>query len=151
MSHLRGHVQMTSVLRGGGGVSQLLTIGGGGCVISILRKLTGGGGGSKIPKIRLTSFVHGPLGCGLLSPSRDFMRWSRLMPPTTKVVRGVGCYEAMSLLRDRRTMAFFVPFSLPSPCRSRAPFIRCELGRLPRAFTHSAMRTYCMAPSQIDG
>ena len=52
---------MTSVLRGGGGVSQFLTIGGGGCVISILEILTGGGGGSKIPKIRLTSFVHGPL------------------------------------------------------------------------------------------
>ena len=40
----RGHVQMTSVLRGGGGVSQFLTIGGGGCVISILEILTGGGG-----------------------------------------------------------------------------------------------------------
>ena len=35
---------MTSVLRGGGGVSQFLTIGGGGCVISILKILTGGGG-----------------------------------------------------------------------------------------------------------
>ena len=33
---IRGHVQMTSVLRGEGGVSQFLTIGGGGCVISIL-------------------------------------------------------------------------------------------------------------------
>ena len=41
---LRGHVQMTSVLGGGGGVSQFLTIGGGGCVISILEILTGGGG-----------------------------------------------------------------------------------------------------------
>ena len=30
-------------------------------MISILEILTGGGGGSKIPKIRLTSFVHGPL------------------------------------------------------------------------------------------
>ena len=29
-------------------------------MISILTILTGGGGGSKIPKIRLTSFVHGP-------------------------------------------------------------------------------------------
>ena len=58
---IRGHVQMTSVLRGGGRVSQFLTIRGGGCVISILKILTGGGGGSKIPKIRLTSFVHGPL------------------------------------------------------------------------------------------
>ena len=35
---------MTSVLRGGGGVSQFLTIRGGGCVISILKILTGGGG-----------------------------------------------------------------------------------------------------------
>ena len=57
-----GHVQMTSVRRGGRGVSKFLTIRGGGCVISILTILTGGGGGSKIPKIRLTSFVHGPLG-----------------------------------------------------------------------------------------
>ena len=31
-------------------------------MISILEILTGGGGGSKIPKIRLTSFVHGPYG-----------------------------------------------------------------------------------------
>ena len=30
-------------------------------MISILEILTGGGGGSKILKIRLTSFVHGPL------------------------------------------------------------------------------------------
>ena len=45
--------------QGGGGVSQLLTIGGGGCVISILKILTWGGG-SKIPKITMTSFVHGP-------------------------------------------------------------------------------------------
>ena len=38
------------------------------------------------------------------------------MPPTNKVVRaGVGCYEAMSLLRDRRTMAFFVPFPRARP------------------------------------
>ena len=62
---LRGHVQMTSVRRGGGGVSQFLTIRGGGCVISILKILTGGGGGSEIPKIRLTSFVHSPQGKGL--------------------------------------------------------------------------------------
>ena len=41
---IRGHVQMTSVLRGGGGVSQFMTIEGGGCVISILEILTGGGG-----------------------------------------------------------------------------------------------------------
>ena len=47
--------------QGGGGVSQFLTLGGGGCVISILYILTGGGG-VKIPKIRLTSFVHGPKG-----------------------------------------------------------------------------------------
>ena len=45
-------------------VSQFLTLGGGGCVISILKILTGGGGGSKILKIRLTSFVHGPKGEG---------------------------------------------------------------------------------------
>ena len=49
--NIRGHVQMTSVLRGeGGGVSQFLTIGGGGCVISILEILTGGGGGVKNPE-----------------------------------------------------------------------------------------------------
>ena len=42
--HVRGHVQMTSVRRGGGGVSKFLTIRGGGCVISILTILTGGGG-----------------------------------------------------------------------------------------------------------
>ena len=48
--------------QGGRGVSKFLTIRGGGCVISILTILTGGGGRSKIPKIRLTSFVHGPLG-----------------------------------------------------------------------------------------
>ena len=46
--------------QGGRGVSLFLTIEEGGCVISILEILTGGGGGSKIPKIRLTSFVHGP-------------------------------------------------------------------------------------------
>ena len=44
--------------QGGEGVSQFLTIGGGGCVISIKGE---GEGGSKIPKIRLASFVHGPM------------------------------------------------------------------------------------------
>ena len=43
-NYLRGHVQMTSVLSGGRGGSQILTIGGGGCVIPILEILTGGGG-----------------------------------------------------------------------------------------------------------
>ena len=63
---------MTSVRRGGGGVSKFLTIRGGGCVISILTILTGGGGGSKIPKIRLTSFVHGPKEVGYrLDPFDD--------------------------------------------------------------------------------
>ena len=54
-----GHVQMTSVLRGGRG----------GWPISDDRRgrlrdlytINSDGGGSKIPKIRLTSFIHGPL------------------------------------------------------------------------------------------
>ena len=53
---------MTSAERGREGGTQILTVGGGGCVISILTILTGGGGGSKIPKIKLTSFVTWPLG-----------------------------------------------------------------------------------------
>ena len=58
LSRMRGHVQMTSVLRGEGGESlsddrrerlrDLYTIN------------SDRGRGSKIPKIRLTSFVHGP-------------------------------------------------------------------------------------------
>ena len=67
------------------------------------------------------------------------------MPPTNKVVRaGVGCYEAMSLLRDRRTMAFFVPFprARPGPDGAEAepPLSEANPTAARSIYTLSAMR-----------
>ena len=68
----------------------------------------------------------------------------RLMPPTNKVVRGgVGCYEAMSLLRDRPTHdGLFRPLS---PAEAElAPFILRERDRR-LGHLHTLCNAYCMA------